>query len=498
MGVIQRQTIKNNILAYLSVAIAAYAYIEVYPQNMALRGHADGLLKWALLLYPFITLGMSLVIVRFFPYLRGTPKNKAGQLLTRGLIVVSAAVSTLAAINWLVGDWLAATLIARGYQLGKLADYRWTIIALVAALAYSAVVTAHLANFRRIAIPVIFNNLLLKIGLLGIFLLALRGFYGIDGFTLALVGLYATAFVGLLFYAASVAGVRPRWGKLSFQEKGLEDMYSLAAFGIFGSIGTVLLTQMDTIFINTYDGDVDTGVYSFAVFVTMVIAIPFKAVNKIASPIVAERWKSQDFTHLGFLYQQTSQVLFAVGGLIYAGALVCLPYVFELRESTSALAPSYIAVMILGAAQLVDQLTSINGTLVSYTDYYRWNIVFLVVVGVLNAILNYLFIVQLELGLMGAATATLVSLALFNTIKLLFIFWKMGLHPLSWSPVITAIVLAGLGSIAFYLPGPEHPILNILLRGGFLTAGYLLYLRYTNGVPPLRRALRSGLKQMLS
>lgn len=498
MGVIQRQTIKNNILAYLSVAIAAYAYIEVYPQNMALRGHADGLLKWALLLYPFITLGMSLVIVRFFPYLQGKPKEKAGQLLTRALAVVTLAVLVLSLFNWFFGDWIISALLAKDYQLGKLVDYRWTIIALVATLAYSAVVTAHLANFKRIAVPVIFNNLLLKVGMLGIFLLALNGFYDIDGFTLALIGLYATAFIGLLFYAASVAGIRPRWGQLRFQQKGIEDMYSLAAFGIFGSIGTVLLTQMDTIFINTYIGDVDTGVYSFAVFVTMVIAIPFKAVNKIASPIVAESWKSQDFPHLGFLYQQTSQVLFAAGGLIYTGALVCLPYVFELRENTSALAPSYIAVIILGAAQLVDQLTSINGTLVSYTDYYRWNIVFLVIVGVLNGILNYLFIVQLEMGLMGAATATLVSLALFNTIKLIFIFWKMRLHPLSWSPVITSVVLATLGSIAFYLPGPESPLLNILLRGSILTGGYLLYLRYTNGVPPLRRALRGGLKKMLS
>ncbi len=497
MGIIQRQTIKNNILAYLSVAIAAYAYIEVYPQDMALRGHADGLLKWALLIYPFITLGMSLVIVRFFPYLKGAPEEKAGQLLTRGLAVVSAAILGLSAVNWLIGDWLAHTLLDQGYELGKLAEYRWTIIALVAILAYSAVVTAHLANFKRIAVPVIFNNLLLKIGLLGIFLLALRGFYGLDGFTLALVGLYTVAFVGLLFYAASVAGVRPRWGKLSFHEKGLEDMYSLAAFGIFGSIGTVLLTHMDTIFVNTYIGDVDTGVYSFAVFVTMIIAIPFKAVNKIASPIVAERWKAQDYPHLGFLYQQTAQVLFAAGGLIYTGALVCLPYVFELRESTSALAPSYIAVVILGAAQLVDQMTSINGTLVSYTDYYRWNIVFLVIVGILNGVLNYLFIVQLEYGLLGAASATLVSLVLFNSIKLIFIFWKMGLHPLSWSPLVTSLVLAALGAAAFYLPGPENPLLNILLRGGFLTGSYFLYLRYTNGVPPLKRALRGGIKQML-
>ena len=62
---------------------------------------------------------------------------------------------------------------------------------------------------------------------------------------------------------------------------------------------------------------------------------------------------------------------------------------------------------------------------------------------------------------------------------------------------MTSLVLAALGAAAYSLPGPENPLLNIILRGGFLTLSYFVYLRYTKGVPPLKRALRGGIKQML-
>ncbi len=496
MGIIQRQTLKNNVLAYLAVAVGAYAQVKVYPLDLELKGHADGLLKIALLLFPLFTLGMSVVMVRFLPYLRGDREQTAAQLLSRGLAVVTAGLALLALFNLFAGDLIVAALQRGGWKLGKLVHYRWTIFGLLAAMVYASVLTAHLTNFKRIAIPVLFNNLLLKLGLLVIFLFAIYGYYDRPGFTTGLVVLYFLTSLGLIAYATYLGVFRLRWGRLPLEEKNLRDMVSLATFGIFGSIGSVLATHLDTIFINTLINDEMTGVYSFGVFVASVIAIPFKAVNAIASPIVAEHWKKKEIPELRFLYQESAMVLFAAGGFIYAGMVVCIPYLYQLTERPDELALGYYALVLLGAGQLFDQLTSINGTLISYTDYYRWNIVFLLGMGGINAILTYQAIAVYDLGLTGAALATMLSLCLYNLAKGIFIYWKMEIHPLSSSLLFTGLVLTAAGLLAWSIPGPQGAVLNILLRGSIITLPFLAFLRFTNGVPPLRRMLRKGVKAM--
>lgn len=496
MGVIQRQTIKNNLIAYLAVGIGAYASLKIYPLDLALKGYADALLKWALLIFPLMSLGMSVVIVRFLPYMDEDPRTAGYRLLTRGLAAVTLSVGLLSLLNLTLGDTFISWIQASGWKPGKLATDRWAIIGLVAAMAYAAVLTAYLKNLRRIALPAVFTGLVPKFGLPALVLLYVYGGLTLSWFIVGLVSVYCLGTLGLLIYTATQGGLELRWGKLPLKGKTTSNLYSLAGFSIIGSLGSVLATQLDTISINNYIGNIETGIYSFAVFVTTVISIPYRAVEGIAAPIIATAWKEQDKEQLSYIYRQTSAVLFAAGGLIYTGAVVCLPYVYELTDKTPQYAVGYMAAIFLGAGILVDQLTSLNGTLIAYSDYYRWNIVFVLLMGATNLVLNYVFIVQLSYGLVGAAAATAISLLFFNLAKVLFLWFREGLHPFTWSAFWTTIVLFTVGAAAYFLPLRLSPLFNIIVRGGLITLLFLAYLRFTNGVPPLKRVLQGGLKAM--
>lgn len=496
MGVIQRQTFKNNLFAYAAVAIGAFAQLCIYTDNVELKGHADALLKWAQLLVPFFVLGMTTVAIRFIPYLNTTPERAAAQLFARSLAVVGSALLLATVVNLIWGEAMVTYLEASGYEVDKLANYRWEILALLGVLSLSAVVTAHLTNFKRIAVPVVFNSLLLKAGLPLIFLLVVYNVTDKAGFTLGLILLYLLALLGLVGYAAYLGVFRLEWGKLEFKDDSFKGMVSLGGYSILGSLGSVLATHLDTVSVNTYVGDFDTGVYSFAVFAMLIIAVPFKAVNTIASPIVAQAWKEKDMQQISELYKGTSRVLFAAGGFIYTGMIVCLPYVYLLTDGTRQYTVGYQAAIFLGAGMLFDQLTSINNTLIIYSDYFRWNVLFIVILGVMNVFLNYYFIVTLEYGLTGAAIATMISLFLYNLAKGGFVYWKMGMHPFSSSLLYSAAFFLFAGSLALLVPGPENALLNILLRGSIITVLFFVYLRYTNGVPALRRALQNGWKAM--
>jgi len=497
MGVIQRQTFKNNLFAYAAVLVGAVSSIYIYPDDLEIKGYADALLKWALLIFPFMSLGMSVVVVRFVPYLAEDGMVASGRLLARALAVCTGSLVALALANLLVGDAIADWLASREYSIGKLATDRWTILLLVAGMAYASVLTAYLRSRHRIAIPAVFNNLLPKLGLPAIVLLYIYGGWSFEWFLGGLVGIYLLGAIGLLVYSWRQEGFTLRWGKLPLREKTTRDLYSLAGYSIFGSLGSVLALHLDTLSINTYIGDTETGVYTFAVFVVTIIAIPYRAVNGIAAPIVAKAWKEGDREQLGFLYRESAAVLFAVGGLIYTGAVVCLPYLYEVTDKTPQYAVGYTAAILLGAGQLFDQLTSINSTLISYSDYYRWNVVFILFMGGLNLLLNYVFIIQFDLGLSGAALATAISLLLFNVVKVIFIWLKMGILPFSLSLLLTAAVLAGCGLAGYYLPLPDGAKLNLIVRGGLITILFAAYLRFTNGVPALRRVLQlGGLRKM--
>ena len=496
MGVIQRQTLKNNVLAYAAVAIGAVASIWIYPEVPALKGHADAILKYALLLTPPLSLAMTVVIGRLSPYYGENLMETSNRLMARGLLASLGLITFLAVLNLLVSEHVVEWVERAGYGVGKFAEYSWHILAIVAFMSSSAMITAHLANFKRVAVPVIFNNIFPKVLLPAALLLALYGWLNRASFSVGLIIIYGSITAGLLLYALRLGVFRPNLGKLTLPENSYREMISVAGFGIFGSIGSVLTTHLDTVMVNGYLGDDLTTVYSFGIFITVLIAIPARGVNAIVRPIVAKAWKERDVEKLAFLYRESAAVLFAVGGVIFTGIVVCVPYVYQITAKTSIYATGFWVTVFLGISQLFDQMTSINSTLVTYTDYYRWNIVFIVLIGLLNVFFNLYFMEVLALGLNGAAIATMLSIMTYNVVKGIFIYWKMGVHPLSWSQLFSAVVLFLIGCIAYFLPLGENVWVNLIVRGGSVVLLSLLYFRFTGAVPPLRNVLTGGMKKM--
>lgn len=497
MGVIQRQTLKNNIVSYSAVIVGALAQLFLYSKDLGLKGEADVMLKVVFIIGPLIGFGAQSVMVRFLPYAEGERLEASQQLLTRALALVTLNLVVLTGLNFFFGELLFNWLENAGYSLGILSTHRWSILLLLTPIVYSVMITAHVLNFHRIAIPALFNNLLVKILLPVLFSLVLFQMLSKDLFIPLFIGIYWSILLGLLAYTHSLKILRLTWGRLQLKGKTTKDMISLGGYTLFGGMGAVLALHLDTFFVDTLRGHVSTGIYSFAIFATTVIAIPFKAVNGIASPIVAKAWKEKNMDHLAMLYRETAIVLFTAGGFIYTGLVVCLPYVYQLTDNTAKLTAGFVATVLLGISQLFDQMTSINGTLITFTDNYRWNVVFIAVLGVLNIFLNYYFMVTLDLGINGAALATLTSLVTYNVLKVAFVYRRMGIHPFSFSMVNTIGIIVGAYLIAAYVPLPDGTILNILIRGLIVVAVFYGVVRYTSAVPTIREILKQGLAKVL-
>ncbi len=492
MGVVQRQVFKNNIIAIAAVLVGAVSNIFIYPLDFETKGFADAILKWARLFMPFFVLGVGSVMVKYRSYVADGGEEAARRLFTRALGVVTAALTTTAALLLIFGadslQWVNANVL----PLGLMAYYPWTVFFLLAGFCYTLVLMTNLVNYQRIAVPVIFNSLLPKIGLP---LLILAGVYwGMTrpAFTTNLVLLYGGTVIGLYGYTLYLGKHRLSTAPLGLPPDRRREMYALAGFSILGSIGSTLSTQLDTIFVNTYLGNVPTGIYSFAVFASTVMAIPSQAVNSIAGPIVSAAWKEGDIDQIAFLYRESASVLFAAGGLILVGGALCLPQVFLLSANPAQTSLALVAFLFLGAGQLVDLLTSINGMIISYSSYFRWNMFFVIFLGVINLAMNYIFIARFGMGINGAAVATFLSLVLYNLIKVAFVWWKIGILPFSRSIAYTSLALVITWAAVNWVPLTQLPWLDLLIRGGLACGLFLAYLWFTDGVPQVRGFLRKG------
>ena len=101
---------------------------------------------------------------------------------------------------------------------------------------------------------------------------------------------------------------------------------------------------------------------------------------------------------------------------------------------------------------------------------------------------NYIFIPSTSplasydiVGINGAAFATLLSVFFFNTIKMMFLYWKMGIQPFSIKTFYTVFLLFVIYFLSFYIPVTENVYFNFLWRSFcvlllFIPAMYLLNL----------------------
>ena len=494
MGVIQRQSIKNNLIQYLSVAVGAVSTILVYPNDLEAHGVIQALLGWALLGVPIASLGLGSVITRYFPYHDESAAQRAA-FFSFAMLIGALGILLLVLLATLLLPLLRIWLAGR-VDLSLLYEYGLVIIGLLSVLTYTSLLDVYIRNFNRITVQAIFMNLLPKLGLPVAFLFYLGDFLSLRGLAYALLGIYALGLLGLIWYQWHLGQLRFNWRSRDLRRPLIREMATMAGYSILGGIGSIVAMRIDTISVSSLVGDVATGVYSIAQYVALTISIPARAILGISSPIIAKAWKENDLAHIRFLYRESSLVLFAGGGLIFVFLLAALPDIYLLTSNPQAVSTGLIATLFLGGAQLFDLLTSINSQIISYSKYYRINLAFVLVLAVLNVTLNYFFIRTLDFGLTGAAISTFVSIGLYNILKGLYIYGKLRMQPFSPATVYVALLLLVMAGVLQLIPDLGYLLLNIGAKGLAAVTMFAAFVWWTDLIPPFKRMMQDILRRM--
>jgi O-antigen/teichoic acid export membrane protein len=461
MGIIKRQGIKNSIVNYTGVVIGAFSWIFIYPLiPKAELGVVQFVIRTCVFLSPIALLGLNLTIIQYFPAFKDE-KRKHNGFLT--FTLTWAVVSLLGSVVLLL---LFKGVIARyfGEQSVVFIDYLPYILPLLCLMAFAYLFTSYAANFNRIVVPSIFYNLLLKISLPVLVFLYWKGLISYKFIFDGVVGTYLVAVTGLVWYIWHLGEFKlSRW--VVFPKGGsLRSILNYSSFNVLLSLSTSLSSQIDAILIGPLTKDFgNVAVFSIGAFIAEAIDVPRKALSSISAPLLSESLKNGNIGHVEEIYKKSALTQLIAGALLLSGVWVCIDYLFQIMPNGDKYVEGKYIILLLGVSRLIDMATGVNSEILTYSKYYRFNFPSMIGLAVFTVVGNLLIIPKY--GIIGSACVTLIGMFVYNVVKLVFIYRKLGVQPLQPAMALVAVIGVVSAFIPTLIPSFASPYVNIMLRG---------------------------------
>lgn len=463
MGIIQRQAITNTIINYIGVALGFVNVIIVFP--LFLSDEEFGLTRLVLSLLSVMaqlsSFGVMRIAVKFFPFFRKEQHKNNGLLVLLFLLAIAGS-TIISLLYFLFKD---TVLSFYNDDTGLFAAYYYWIPLGVLGMLVFMVFEAFLQSLKK----TVFTNFLRNVGVRIFWLLALLMYYFNYISFYQFMVFYTLAFFTIAFICViqliAIKEFKFDFNAVYFRKRVIKPIVNYGAYTVFSGITLVIVVSVDTLMIGALLPDnklENIAVYAVATYIVSVIMIPNSALSRIASPLLAIKWKAKDLNGVGEIYQKSALLMLFVGGLIYGAIALNVDNMLALMKPEYASAKWVI--IILGAARLFSMSFGINHAILVITKFYRAETFLAIFLLVLVVITNLLLIPLY--GIIGAATGTAIALTVFNVLLYFYIEVKYHLKPFS----INTLKMLFFGITAFvpvlFIPKliAENHILTMVIK----------------------------------
>lgn len=490
MSVIARQGFKYSIIGYLGFLLGTFSAIFIFPHDMEFYGKLRYVLPTAEMLLPIVVFGISFSNVKFFH--QAEKDGKHHNMLSLSLVGIF--------INFLIflAGYFALNELFPQLQNTEMWRMKRLILPLILVLAFSAVFNKFLSNYKRIVIPNIFENLLPKIANLGAFCLFFFFHLPEKGAYLFFILVFILGLLGYFFYTNKLEKIKFDFKTDYFKYNQLwKQILNYSFYGFLGNIGNYIAVRIDSVMVGEFLSFEANGVYNTLYSIISLISIPAMGLYSISAPIINKTISENDFIELDRLHKKSSLSLFFIGLVLLSCVLVGFPYLTDFIKNGELLKQAEPVIWILGFAMLFDLATGFNGHVISLSKYYRFNIVVMLFLAVMTVALNFYFLKNTKLELLGIALATAISLTLFNLLKISFNYWKFRISPFTIEMVYAMIIGTLAITVAIIIPDFKHSLLNLFFKP-FIVLAFFLVGNYFLKIFPLEDYLNFGfLKSVL-
>lgn len=440
MGIIARQSIKGTIVTYIGVAVGFLTTFFVLTRYLTAEeiGLARVLVDAATLLIGLAQLGTNSSIIRFYPYFKDT-EHKDNGFFFWTLVVPFVGFLIFAIIYWAchvpLGNWF-------GEKSPLFMDYYYMVLPLAFFMLYQTIFETNSNVLMRIVVPRAVRELVVRVGMLALYLLYAFRILSLDGFVVGLSLNYAIAALINLAYLFAMGHIsfRPNWTFVRANPGLVRNYLLYTGFLFISAIAGVLAPTLSSFFITAKMGLDHTGIYAIATYIAVMVSIPYRSVTAIASPQLAASIKENKREETSHLIHQVSNNLLLVGGMIFLLIWFNIDLIFHILPNGSTYAVAKNVVLILGINQIVIATFSICLSALSYSRYYIFSLFlsfFLTIVSIL--LNNYLIPIY---GMEGAAMSNLIAYGVYFVLVLLVVRCICGISVSDKKTLISTALIA--------------------------------------------------------
>lgn len=498
MSHIRRQSIISTIVIYVGFAVGllnTYLFTKqgIFTEDQ--YGLVQTISQLAIAMMSFSMLGMPSYIYKFFPYYNDRLEPQKNDMLSIALLVtIIGFLLVLLFGNIFKGAFIAffgknSPDVVNYYSLAFVVTFGLTLYTVLEAYTWN-LRKAVLTNFLREFMWRFLTTILIILFVTGI----IKSFDAfLKAFSLAYTGI-AGILIGYLIYTKRFyIRLSPSIVTKRFAKK----IVALCAFVYSGTVIFTLSGVLDTLFVASLHGTAQAGIFSLAQNMAAVIQAPQRGVISAAIPVLSKAWKDKDYGSINRVYQRSSlnQLIFSLGLFIliwlnFTEAVVT----FNLKDSYLT---AYYAFVIMGLTRVIDMGTGVNSQIIATSTYWKFEFFCGILLLSLMLPLNYFLTKQYAIA--GPALANLISIFVYNTVRVVFLWTKFNMQPFTRATLYTLGIAAVTGVICFWSLQSVHGFLGLLLRSILFVVLYgaaVIYFRLSPDVMPIWAAFkkRIGLK----
>ena len=419
MGIIAKQSIQGTIVTYLGVAVGFVTTFFVLTRFLSAEeiGLSRVLIDAATLFIGLAQLGTSSSIIRFYPHFKakGERLEVKGENIDHGFFFWTLIIPLVGFVLFTIIYCACYTPLSHwfGEKSPLFVEYYYMVLPMAFFMLYQTIFETN-ANVRmHIVVPRAVRELITRIGLLVVYLLYAFEVLNINGFVIALCGVYAVAMLcnmGYLFSLGEIS-LRPDWEFLRNNHSLVRQYLLYTGFLLISAVASVLAPTLSSFFITAEMGLNYTGIFAIATYIAVMVSIPYRSMTAIASPQLATAIKENNHYETAHLIQQVSRSILLIGCAILCVIWLNIDLIFHILPNGETYASARNVVLLLGISQLFIATCSITSSALNYSRYYAFSLIFSILLTTSSILLNNNLIPVL--GMNGAAISNLISYAVY-------------------------------------------------------------------------------------
>jgi O-antigen/teichoic acid export membrane protein len=146
--------------------------------------------------------------------------------------------------------------------------------------------------------------------------------------------------------------------------------------------------------------------------------------------------------------------------------------------------------------RLVDMGTGVNAQIIGTSTYWKFELISGVILLILMLPLTY--ILTKEYGLIGPAVANLISISIYNIIRIVFLWKKFRLFPFTIQSIYTILLAGAVYTICYFLFRDVTGFMGLVVRSAafILLFGIgVVYMKLSPDILPVIQSIRNRLRK---